>query len=127
MKRVIVAIQNVLVLEAIINALNKRGIFTEKSLCSDPQNIASLCKSMYADILVMDVTRFGEGEFINRMKTLKEVRSLNPNTKICFIFDNNSDNDLFYKILNAKETGQIDAFFYQSVPSDYVADVISTL
>lgn len=127
MKRVVTSIQNVLVLEAITNALNKRGIFSEKSLLCEPYEVASLCKTLCADVLVMDVTRFGDGTFDNRMKMLSSVKTLNPRIKICFIFDNDSDNELFYKILNAKEAGQIDAFFYQSVPSNYVADVISTL
>lgn len=127
MKRVVTSIQNVLVLEAITNALNKRGIFIEKSLLSEPQEVASLCKTLCADVLIMDVTRFGDGAFDNRIKILSAAKRLNPQIKICFIFDNESDNELFYKILNAKETGLIDTFFYQSVPSDYVADVINTL
>lgn len=127
MKRVIAAIQNVLVLEAILNALNKRGMYVETSLSSEYQKIASLCKTIFADVLVMDVTRFGEGAFDNRMETINATKNQNPKIKICLVYDNEMDDELLFKILSAKETGKIDMFFYQSVPSDYIADVISTV
>ena len=127
MKRVIVAIQNALVSEAISGALKKRGMFAEKSLSGDPQSVASLCEPQFVDVLVMDVTRFGDGTFDNRTATVEAVRKRMPNVKICFVCDNVSDGELSVKVANAKEMGQIDAFFYQSVPSDYIADVISTM
>lgn len=127
MRRIVAAIQNILVLEAILNALNKHGLYAEKALSSEPQKVASLCKSLFADILIMDVSRFGNTTFDNRVETINEVKNQNPKIKICFVFDNESDNELAFKILDAKEIGQIDAFFYQSVPSDYIADVISTM
>lgn len=76
-ERVIVAIQNVLVSEAIMSALNKRGIHTEKSLSSEHQKIASLCKTIFADVLAMGVTRFGEGVFDNRMETINATKKQN--------------------------------------------------
>lgn len=127
MKRVIVAIQNTLVSEAILIALKKRGMFVEKSLSGEPQSVASLCGMLFADTLVMDVTRFGDGTFDNRVKTVTAVKKSNPKITICIVCDNVSDSELSLKVANAKETGQIDAFFYQSVPSDYIADVISTM
>lgn len=127
MKRVIVAVQNTLVSEAILGALKKRGMFAEKSLSGDPQSVASLCETLFADVLVMDVTRFGSGTFDKRTETVEAVRKKMPNVKICFVCDNVSDGELSLKVATAKETGQIDAFFYQSVPSDYIADVISTM
>lgn len=127
MKRVIVAIQNTLVSEAILIALKTRGMFAEKSLSGEPQSVASLCGTLFADTLVMDVTRFGDGTFDNRVKTVNAVKKSNPKITICIVCDNVSDGELSVKVANAKETGQIDAFFYQSVPSDYIADVISTM
>ena len=127
MKRVIVAIQNTLVSEAILIALKKRGMFVEKSLSGEPQSVSSLCGMLFADTLVMDVTRFGDGTFDNRVKTVTAVKKSNPKITICIVCDNVSDGELSLKVANAKETGLIDAFFYQSVPSDYIADVISTM
>ena len=127
MKRVIVAVQNALVSEAILSALKKRGLFAEKSLSGEPQGIASLCDTLFADILVTDVTRFGEGTFDSRTETVNAAKKSNPKIKVCVVCDNVSDGDLSVKVANAKEAGLIDAFFYQSVPSDYIADVISTM
>lgn len=127
MKRVAVAIQNALVSEAILSALKKRGMFAEKSLSGEPQKIADMCETLFADTLVMDVTRFGDGTFGNRVKTVTAVKKNNPKITICIVCDNVSDSELSVKVANAKETGLIDAFFYQSVPSDYIADVISTM
>lgn len=127
MKRVIVAVQNSLVSEAVLNALQNRGMFAEKSLRGEPQSIASLCESFFADVLIADVTRFGEGTFDNRAETVNAVRKNNPEIKVCFICDNTSDGELSVRVAASKEMGFIDAFFYQSVPSDYIADVISTM
>ena len=127
MKRVIVAVQNALVSEAILGALKKRGMFAEKSLLGEPQKVADMCETLFADTLVMDVTRFGSGTFDRRTATVEAVRKRMPSVKICFICDNVSDGELSVKVATAKESGQIDAFFYQSVPSDYIADVISTM
>lgn len=52
---------------------------------------------------------------------------MQPKSKICLVYDNETDDELLFKILSTKETGKIDMFFYQSVPSDYIANVISTL
>lgn len=127
MKRVVQAVQNTLVSEAVSNALKKRGMFVEESLSGEPQTVATVCLAFVADVLVMDVTRFGDGTFDNRSETVKAVKKNNPQIKVCFICDNVSDGELSVKVANAKENGIIDAFFYQSVPSDYVADVISTM
>ena len=127
MKRVIVAVQNTLVSEAILGALKKRGMIVEKSPSGEPQAVANICSAFFADVLVTDVTRFGNGTFDNRAETVNAVKRANPQIKVCFVCDNVSDADLSFKVTDAKETGLIDAFFYQSLPSDYVADVIDTL
>lgn len=127
MKRVIVAVQNALVSEAILYALKKRGMFVEKLLSSEPQRVAPMCSALFADILIMDVTRFGDGSFDNRMKTVEAVKKNSGNVRVCLVCDNVSNAELSIKVTNAKAMGLIDAFFYQSVPSDYIADVISTM
>lgn len=77
MKRVIASIHNVLVSEAILSAFNKRGIYAEKSLSSKHQKIASLYETIFADVLVMGVTRFGKGAFDNRMETINVTKNQN--------------------------------------------------
>ena len=127
MKRIIVAIQNNLVSEVITEVLKSKGMYVLKSISSDIQTITTLCDTFFADILVMDVTRFNEGTIENRTKIIDMVKKFNSEIKVCLICDNISDNELSYRVTNAKALGFIDAFFYQSVPSDYIADVISTM
>lgn len=127
MKRVIVAVQNTLVAEAVAYSLKRSDMLVERSLEETPDGIAVVCQVFLADVLVMDVTRFGGGLFDNRMETVEAVKKTNPEIKVCLVCDNASDSELAYKVANAKTLGLIDAFFYQSLPSDYIADVISTM
>ena len=55
------------------------------------------------------------------------IRRQNPEIKIALLCDNVSDESNAYKVKCAKEDGSIDAFFYESVPSDYLADAIDAL
>lgn len=127
MKRVIVAMQNTLVGEVVAYSLKKRDMLVENSRCDSPESVANVCGAFLADVLFMDVTRFGGGDLENRLQTVESVKKSNPNVKVCLVCDKVSDAELAYKVANAKAMGQIDAFFYQSVPSDYIADVVSTL
>ena len=61
------------------------------------------------------------------MRTVKKSKFVNPELKIALLCDNVSNKDDAYKIKCAKEEKKIDAFFYESVTSDYLADVIDSL
>lgn len=127
MKRAVLAIRNKLVLEAVTNALKREGFFVEKSSSQEPERILTLTNALAATTLVMDVTRSGDGTFDMRMQTVKSVKAQNPEIKIALLCDNVSDESSAYKVKCAKEEGAIDAFFYESVPSDYLADAIDAL
>lgn len=127
MKRVVLAIRNRLVLEAVTNALKRAGFFVEKSSSQETERILTLTNALAATNLVMDVTRSGDGTFDMRMNTAREARRRNPEIKIALLCDNVSDESSAYKVKCAKEDGSIDAFFYESVPSDYLADAIDAL
>lgn len=127
MKRVILAIKNTLVLEAVSNALSKNGFFVEKSFSQDTEQITSLVNALSATFLVMDVTRSSDGAFDMRMNTIKTIKRDYSQIKIILLCDNVSDDNNAYRVKCAKEEGIIDAFFYETVPSDYLADVIDAL
>ena len=124
MKRVVLAIRNRLVLEAVTNALKRAGFFVEKSSSQETERILTLTNALAATTLVMDVTRSGDGTFDMRMDTVREVRRQNPEIKIALLCDNVSDESSAYKVKCAKEDGSIDAFFYESVPSDHNLDAL---
>lgn len=127
MKRAVLAIRNRLVLEAVTDALKRIGVFVEKCFSQETERILALLNALLATFLVMDVTRSGDGTFDMRMNTVKEVKKQKPEVKIALLCDNVSDETIAYKIKRAKEGEIIDAFFYESVPSDYLADVLDSL
>ena len=127
MKRAVLAIRNRLVLEAVTDALKRIGVFVEKCFSQETERILALLNALSATFLVMDVTRSGDGTFDMRMNTVKEVKKQKPEVKIALLCDNVSDEIIAYKIKRAKEEEIIDAFFYESVPSDYLADVLDSL
>ena len=87
----------------------------------------SFAKCTIGNFSCKDVTRSGDGTFDMRMNTVKEVKKQKPEVKIALLCDNVSDETIAYKIKRAKEEEIIDAFFYESVPSDYLADVLDSL
>ena len=127
MKKVIIAIQNTLVCEAVIGALKKRGFFVEKSLSQLPDKVALSCDVFFADVLFMDAGRTVENSFDRRMETVRCVRKKNPSLKTGLLCDNVSDPDIARKVKQAKETGLIDVFFYESVQSDYLCDIVDSM
>ena len=127
MKKAVLAIRNRLVLEAVTDALKRAGILIEKCFSQETERILALLNALSATFLVMDVTRSGDGTFDMRMNTVKEVKKQKPEVKIVLLCDNVSDETIAYKIKRAKEEEIIDAFFYESVPSDYLADVLDSL
>ncbi len=127
MKRALVVVKNRLVQEAVVSALRKVGFFVEKSSSQDTDRILTLVDAFSATTLLMDVTRFGDGSFEMRMDTIKEAKRLNPELKAVLICDKVSDENNAHRIKCAKEEGGIDAFFYESVPSDYIADAVDAL
>lgn len=127
MKRAVLAIRNRLVLEAVTDALKRISVFVEKCFSQETERILALLNALSATFLVMDVTRSGDGTFDMRMNIVKEVKKQKPEVKIALLCDNVSDETIAYKIKRAKEEEIIDAFFYESVPSDYLADVLDSL
>ena len=71
MKKVIIAIQNTLVCEAVIGALKRKGFFAEKSLSQLPDKVAMACDVFFADVLLMDAGRSAENSFERRMETVR--------------------------------------------------------
>lgn len=127
MKKVILAIQNTLVCEAVIDALKRKGFFAEKSLSQDPEKIAAACDVFFAELLLMDAGRAAGNSFDRRMETVQRVRKKNPSLKTGLLCDNVSDPEIARKVKQAKETGLIDVFFYESVQTDYLCDVLDSL
>ncbi len=127
MKRAILAIRNTLILEAVMNSLKESSFLVEKASSQETDKILAIMNALLADFLIMDVTRCGDGTFDQRMETVLAAKKQNPSVKIALFCDNVSNEESAYRIKQAKEEGKIDAFFYESVPSNYLVDVIDSL
>ena len=127
MKKVIVAIQNTLVCEAVIGAFKRKGFFAEKALSQDPDKIALACDVFFADVLLMDAGRAAENSFGRRMETVRCAKKQNRALKTGLLCDNVSDPEIAQKVKQAMEAGLIDVFFYESVQTDYLCDVVDSL
>ena len=127
MKKVIVAIQSTLVREAVIGALKKRGFFAEKSLSQLPDKVAMACDVFFADVLLMDAGRATEKSLDRRMEAILRSKKKNTTMKAGLLCDNASDPEIAQKVKQAKENGFIDVFFYESVQTDYLCDVVDSL
>lgn len=127
MKRAILAIRNTLILEAVMNSLKESGFLVEKASSQETDKILAIMNALLADFLIMDVTRCGDGTFDQRMETVLAAKKQNPSVKIALLCDNVSNEESAYRIKHAKEEAKIDAFFYESVPSNYLVDVIDSL
>ena len=75
MKRAILSIRNRLILEAVTLALKRAGIAVERTSSQSAPEILLACEAAKAHLLVMDVTRNGEGTFDLRMQTVKRARN----------------------------------------------------
>lgn len=127
MKRAILAIRNTLILEAVMNSLKESGFLVEKASSQETDKILAIMNALLADFLIMDVTRCGDGTLDQRMETVLAAKKQNPSVKIALLCDNVSNEESAYRIKHAKEEGKIDAFYYESVPSNYLVDVIDSL
>ncbi|MGN1098709.1 MAG: hypothetical protein ACI4S9_00060 [Christensenellales bacterium] len=127
MKKVILAIQNTLVCEAVYGEFKRKGFFAEKSLSQSPEKIAVACDVLFADFLLMDAGRTVGNSFERRIETVKLVRKKNASLKTGLLCDNVSDPEIARKVKEAKETSLIDVFFYESVQADYLCDVVDAL
>lgn len=105
MKRVIVAAQNTLVAEVVAYSMKKCDMLVEKALVGTPDGIADLCKSFFADVLVMDVIRFGSGSFDNRIKTAQKettFTAVDKDVTVTAIYDVFAQQPVFERISDNK-------------------------
>ena len=93
----------------------------EQSLSQDPDKIATACETFFADVLLMDVGRPTEKSLDRRMEAILRSKKKNTTMKAGLLCDNAQ------KVKQAKENGFIDVFFYESVQTDYLCDVVDSL
>ena len=128
MKNVVVSMQNTLLAEAIAGALLKTGEFrVEQALPGRGDDALSLCASVRADLLLMEVSRLNGYTFDSRMRLIASARQAAPGCKFALLCDENSDPELARRVMHARQDRLIDAFFYASVTSAYLTAALDAL
>ena len=127
LRRVVIDMQNALFSDAVAGALLKFDSDFDPVMSENPDKTLSLCNTMLANVLIMEVTAYTPYSSEERMKIRDELRKTNPDCKIVFVVDENTDKKLADKVRQAKKDGLIDNFIYESTSSTYLSAVIDAL
>lgn len=127
MRRVVVDMQNVLFADAIATALRNFDSDFEVYQSESPNTTLDMCIDTQANVLIMEVTAYSPWKIDERLKIRNAVKKQNPDCKIVFVVDENTEKKLADKVRLAKKDGLIDNFVYGSLSATYLSAVIDTL
>ena len=128
LKKIVISIQNSLLAEAIATALKKQGQFKPERIApGDSEEIVPVCCALRADILLMETTHLVQSTLESRLRICDTLQKRLQECKLVLICDENADAELADRVKQAKQAGRIDAFFYASVTSSYLAAALDAL
>lgn len=126
MQRVVVNMQNLLLGEAVAQALVANGEF-HVIVVGKPQEVVNKCGSFAPTILLMEVTGCSPWLLPERMALQSEVKRRDPACKIVLLVDENAEKEAAAEIRQAKKDGLIDQFIYGSTSASYLAALMETI
>lgn len=127
MRRVVIDMQNVLFADAVAEVLRRFDSDFDPVMSDGPDKTLSLCDTVLANILIMEVTAYAPWKLEKRMKIRDELRKRNPDCKIVLVVDENTEKKLADQVRQAKKDGLVDNFIYGSISSSYLSAVIDAL
>ena len=128
MKNLVLNIKNRLLAESIEMAFLKQADYRVERVGSfELQKILSACEAVKADVLLMDVSRTYGNTLEMKLDTVKKIKAEFPDLKVAVICDTTSDETIADKVKTAKQSGQIDGFYFESVTADYLVASIYSL
>ncbi len=128
MKNLVICIKNRLLAESIEIAFLKQADYMVERVGSfELQKILSACEAVKADVLLMDVSRTYGNTLEMKLDTVKQIKAEFPDLKVAVICDTTSDEAIADKVKTAKQAGQIDGFYFESVTADYLVASIDSL
>ena len=128
MKDFVISVQNTLLSEAIVQALVRRGQFRCQQVApGQPQEIVSVCRTLRADILLMEVNRFPAAVLEKRLEIGAKLRSILPECRVVLLCDEVADPELAERVMRTRQLGQIDGFFYASVSASYLSAALESM
>lgn len=90
----------------------------------EAEQYAQLCEP-YA--VLLEVTGYPPYVLEERLKIRDAVKAANPDCKVVFIVDENSEEEVAERVREAKKKGLIDQFIYGSISATYLAALLDTL
>lgn len=116
MKNIVISMQNTLLSEAVARTLAETREFrVEQILPGRTDDTLSLCETVRADILLMEVSRLNAYTLESRLSLIDRVRRKIKACKFVLLCDENSDMELAHRVMHARQERLIDAFLYASV------------
>ena len=127
-KNIVISMQNTLLSEAVARTLAETREFrVEQILPGRTDDTLSLCETVRADILLMEVSRLNAYTLESRLSLIDRVRRKIKACKFVLLCDENSDMELAHRVMHARQDRLIDAFLYASVTPAYLAAALDAL
>ena len=127
MYRIVLDMQCAMFAEAISQSLSGSDPDFVIQRSDSPKQTLSLCRSVLAHALIMEVTSVSPWQLSERLQLCQEVRHSLPQCKVLLLVDENANADLAVSVKQVKKDGLIDNFIYASVSPSYLAAVLDTL
>ena len=127
MRRIVIDMQNILFADAVAEALRNFDSDLEPFMSENPDNTQSLCDTVLANVLIMEVTTYPSRTLEERLKIRNALKRKHPDCKIVLVVDENTERKLADRVRQAKKDGLVDNFIYGSVSSSYLSAVIDAL
>lgn len=127
MRRIVIDMQNILFADAIAEALRNFDSDLEPFMSESPDKTLSLCDTVLANVLIMEVTTYPSRTLEERLKIRNALKQKHPDCKIVLVVDENTERKLADRVRQAKKDGLVDNFIYGSVSSSYLSAVIDAL
>ena len=129
MKKIAISIRNRVFSESIFLMLGQTGEFQPARLPSTETEIMRIeCAAVQPEIVLMDVTPAQQETALEtRIRTIEELRREMPACKFVLLCDEVAYPELAQEVMRAKQTRNIDAFFYASVTAEYLTAALDAL
>ena len=129
MKRIAVSIQNRVFSESVLLMFRQTGDFRPIRIPSKPPEMILIeCQAAEPEIILMDVTPASPDMSLEgRLSLIRELHRELPECKIALLCDEIAYPELARDVMRAKQTGQIDAFYYASVTAQYLPAALDAL
>lgn len=127
MRRIVIDMQNILFADAVAEALRNFDSDLEPFMSENPDKTLSLCDTVLANVLIMEVTTYPSRTLEERLKIRNALKRKHPDCKIVLVVDENTERKLADRVRQTKKDGLVDNFIYGSVSSSYLSAVIDAL